>query len=790
MKLAQRVEQTLTSEVLYPEAKQIDPNQVLVSPLNRLGSSPNVKHIHYGILQSFVKDSFDRTRPMVGICLEVKSEEGIKKLLQHNERFSSGHKLLPPILATSGPVYAALAGNHYNLALRSIKNGTHSPIGNLSSLLDQPTLKEAALNGHRWWVLPETLEKNKQLDISLWRNQDQNSNQGTHDIEILQTIKHSAEAYLSQGRTQVSSGDLVSSAQKKNPAKISPTTWLTLAKYFIGFLENDLVALVDDLAEFHSEFVDPAEVKVSLSFLNLIAGEQAFKACPQLRHYLVTTQFCKDKLTASSSGPGVSNFLECAQILAFAKRTDQVKQVETTIRDLKAKYLPILEKCGLSTRNARLEITAYMDLIIRCLFNKPWPESDVPLKAPVGKFSEEKIKALGIHWAKKVDLSNPGIGFAEAAGLQETGEQPDEDSQMAVDLGNLRNLKRSVSGGPDPDNNQFKRGDAVTVIRRMSWLLPQKSNPSFRKDIVEGTEGSIEGWADPEMRQVLLKVNLKISGKVQACTQAVYPRNLKLTSDYLLSKAGEAAGSKGPSKKDEEEHEDLGKSLKWVLGTSKPADVTVEHKWKHLQSDDDLLTKNMYLRGRIAVGLQALSEVLPKYSEKDFVLVHRKNDKGNPKLEILTKRDFEPLEIMLAPYSSQVKDCNLMLSAHAVVNLPKTGRGAPPERNGLALDGRCRNVIANKGSTDPEEHTGSLYWAVTRTTDVKVANLDIEHITWQQEIKVNLPGGKKRKAQPIEWSSSELPSFPALVNKKAIPKHTKLCVFQAEKKKDLQPKKK
>ena len=49
-KLAQRVEETLTTETLYAEPKQLDPNVALVSPLNRLGASPNVQHVHYGIL--------------------------------------------------------------------------------------------------------------------------------------------------------------------------------------------------------------------------------------------------------------------------------------------------------------------------------------------------------------------------------------------------------------------------------------------------------------------------------------------------------------------------------------------------------------------------------------------------------------------------------------------------------------------------------------------------------------------------------------------------------------------
>ena len=792
-KLAQRVEQTLTSDALYPEPKQLDPNVVMPSPYNRLGAPPNVQHLHHGILKSIFTNSFDRTRPLVGICVEYKSEAGIKKVLEHNQRFTQGNKLLPPILeeVKSGPVYASLACSHLNLALRCIKTGTHSPTGDLSSLLQQTTLKDVAVNGHKWWILPETLAKDKQTDISLWRNQDQNENQGAHELEILQTIKTSAEAFLATGKAKVNLGDLVNAASKRNPAKTSPTCWMSLAKYYIGFLENGMVDMIEDLADFHSSCIDPAQLTVSLKFFHTLGSEEAFKKCPQVRHYLTTTQYTPEKVVNMPKGPAVCAFLELTQILSFAKKTDQVQQLEKTIRELKAKYLPILAE-ALGERVSHLEITEYIGLVIRCLFCKPWPEHLNPKVAlPLGKFSAEKIKSLGTQWAKVVDLKHPGIDFAVQADLQPEVEA-EEDTQIDVSLENLRGLKRNASGGPDPEAPKFERGDEVTVIRKMTWHLPQKSNPNFRKDLAPGLGGVIEGWADSKMQQVLLKVNLNIGGKSQSHTQGVYPRNLKLTSEYLLTKAGEAASSSGPAAggKKEEPVDDVQKSLKWIVGSSSPADVKVESKWKTLQADDDTLTKNMYLRGRISTGLQALSESLPKYSDKDFILAHRKNEKGIWKHEIYTKRDFEPFEILLAPQSSAIKESHLMANAHAVVTIPKHGRGAHPENMSLALDGRCRNVIANKGVLDPEEHTGSLYWIVTRTSDTKQVNLDWETCTWEQDIKLHLPGpAKKRKVAPVQWSSSELPSFPVLLNKKAIKKNTKLCVFVAEKKKENKGKK-
>ena len=141
------------------------------------------------------------------------------------------------------------------------------------------------------------------------------------------------------------------------------------------------------------------------------------------------------------------------------------------------------------------------------------------------------------------------------------------------------------------------------------------------------------------------------------------------------------------------------------------------------------------------------------------------------------------MEILLGPVSSQIKDTHLMASAHAVVTLPTHGRGAHPENQTLALDGRSRHMMANKGSCSPEDHTGSLYWMVSRTTQAMEANLVFDTCSLQRQIKVTLPAPKKRKTHVSEWEPAELPSLPVLVNKKAIKKHTKLSVFQAEKKK-------
>ena len=87
LKLAQRVTRCIEDDAETKNPRQLDPNFVLVSPLNRLQTAPNVQRIHWGILFSIMKHSYDRTRPQTGVCVEIKSGKGLKLLLEYNHRF-------------------------------------------------------------------------------------------------------------------------------------------------------------------------------------------------------------------------------------------------------------------------------------------------------------------------------------------------------------------------------------------------------------------------------------------------------------------------------------------------------------------------------------------------------------------------------------------------------------------------------------------------------------------------------------------------------------------------------
>ena len=93
--------------------------------------------------------------------------------------------------------------------------------------------------------------------------------------------------------------------------------------------------------------------------------------------------------------------------------------------------------------------------------------------------------------------------------------------------------------------------------------------------------------------------------------------------------------------------------------------------------------------------------------------------------------------------------------------------------------------MAAKGSTDAEEHLGSFFWMVGRTSKAKDANMELQSVTFERSYRVALPaanGPKRRKVTLENWHSTEMPTLPILVNSKALHKNTKLLVLQQEKK--------
>jgi hypothetical protein len=783
LKLAQRVEKALREQVLFKEPKQLDPQSVLVSPKNRDGAPPNIQYIHFGLLKNFITKGFDTTRPMVGICVQYTSPEGKAMLIEHNKRFSSS--LLPPVDEDKA-MYGSLAGSHLNIALRLLQRGCNSPAGDVRTLCDSdPSLKDAATHGHRWWILPESLATEIQVDISLWRNADQNENQGTHEIEILGTIMATAEL-LKKTQKKVILGDLVAKAGKRSPAKIMPLVLNTLAKFFVQFLETDDMHLLKEIVDFHSVKVNPRELVVSGSFFQTLVGEEPLSKAPLLRMHILLTQYTNEKCKAQVGGPAHAQFLEPSSIQVLGKKAELVQQVEKKILELRGQLLPLLEKT-LQPQEARLEFAELINLVVRCLLAKPWPaEYQGALKrVGTGRYSEEKVQVLAKVWAKQMDLKFADLNIATASGFVDPESQdPEEADQMEVDLGKLKGLKRNSSDASDSKgpSKTFRRGDEVTVLRRMTWHMPLPGTPDYRKDIIEGTSGIVEGFSDLQQNLVLLKVVVDLpKAKAKEVIQQVHPKNLQLTSEYEAEKVVAAApapektvaGAKAKSKALPD----------WLLGDSEKDAVRTEANWHKLLANNEAHNRTFWLKSRVGVCLEALAGVVPEYTDKDLLVCHRMTPSGVWKDELWTLRSFAPYELAFAPLVSQLKDTHLTLAANAVLGVPKHGHGAHPEQQVLALDGRMNNMLAKQGSIDDTKHMGILYFLVQRSQNPEDANMSIENLSWEYKVTLTMPT-KKPKKSIVQWDAQDLPTIPILVNKERIEEHTRLILHQQLPKKD------
>ena len=175
--------------------------------------------------------------------------------------------------------------------------------------------------------------------------------------------------------------------------------------------------------------------------------------------------------------------------------------------------------------------------------------------------------------------------------------------------------------------------------------------------------------------------------------------------------------------------------------------------------------------------MEALAETVPKFTEKDLLVCHRRNSKGLWKDELWTLKDFKAEELVFAPLVDQLRTSHLTTPYCTQIGLPVRGPGAHPEESSLTLDGRFRQSLAAPGSVDSSKHNGILFFMVDRSVDESEGNMTLETVNWEYSAHLDLPL-KKKSRHSVEWKSVDLPNIPILVNKKGIKEHTRLVVYQ------------
>ena len=327
----------------------------------------------------------------------------------------------------------------------------------------------------------------------------------------------------------------------------------------------------------------------------------------------------------------------------------------------------------------------------------------------------------------------------------------------------------------------------------MTAAIPLPENPDYRKDLHEGDPGTVVGWADSSGKKIMIKMKVQIPGRTgkKEIIHICNPGNMMLTCDYQMQKAsgskpdGDSQAGKGKPTEKTKDTKPKADPPCWVLD-SDPDDVELQDDWLHLTFDFTCLcdeTKRWFCNSRVAVGLENLymSGYIPSdYSKKDLHVVTR-NKNGVKTTEVWTAKDFEAEKLIFAPMTNCTRVSHMQSFNHAIVDLPKRGRGNyPGEITDVGLDGRHRSIMCGKGSLQSASDVkGCLFWTIGRTSKIADANMSFETIHWNMNIDFVMP--RKKAKTTTSWVSTELPGIPILINKKAIPKGIRLVAFQREK---------
>ena len=426
-------------------------------------------------------------------------------------------------------------------------------------------------------------------------------------------------------------------------------------------------------------------------------------------------------------------------------------------------------------------------------------------QSSLGGVTDDKVSKLMGWWAQHLDtLYGGALLFAERSGLAQhmpcvavPGKPALKDSEddTVFTVPGRRLLKKTPSEpkgvalpGPEPKEKdmkplvdvnvnamgfnapQLKVGDSVTLVRRITVTMPVKKDPKFRKDIREGTEVqvvSLEDEAHVGKAEIVVSVMHNAELRELRIWQNI--SNLRVDGNTLVSgspSASSAGGVDEPNEKKQALDED-------VYGKN----VVEVHDWEDLIDDDTDTAHLVRLRALATFSMFQVMTVAPDYGENDLLVLNRANGVGAKRTEVWTKRQFASGELIIAPWTADIRERLWATGLAVSMHLP---RDVVPGNRVLALDGRKRNRLEYP---NPSKHvpgsTGNIFWVIERTDQRSLANLFLAYASLSAPggLQVSLPFAHTEK---YKLEKDYFPKIPLLVNQKVIAKDTKLVALDDE----------
>ena len=212
-------------------AVELDPDQIGVCPWNRRGVKPNIHIVHCVVFPSFKNHTFDPGRLHNGYVIWVKCPKMRKEWVEYNKELAAGSSLYPPVYEDKME-YFTLACTHVTITLRCCKAGMISEITGIQFTAgDDVELKKVVRGGgHKYKVLTGDTPKEEAMQLSEWKNADNDTAQGKHELEQILHCNGVAKQCFSE-KAQVASSTTPSS-------KIAKRLHVLCEAFVIGIMVN------------------------------------------------------------------------------------------------------------------------------------------------------------------------------------------------------------------------------------------------------------------------------------------------------------------------------------------------------------------------------------------------------------------------------------------------------------------------------------------------------------------------------------------------------------------------
>ena len=429
-----------------------------------------------------------------------------------------------------------------------------------------------------------------------------------------------------------------------------------------------------------------------------------------------------------------------------------------------------------------------------------WP---FPRGFTTGKATPEKYTTLLHVWVKYVNDTYPTIGFLQSmrveTELSSEGEEPEVfDCGAPVPAGPSPGTAGEAQGssGSKPSSSGssgFKVGDRVALRKRSSWPCPLEGNPTHRKDILPTYELKVKAVVGES--QYLIECIMSTGQGLRNINHMVDASNLQIFSEQLavdaLREEKDAATKRAEAETTDEKKKAslVPKGHLWLFSDlDRRPDMQDQHAtkcevvpWSTILNEGNKNDSMADFQGEAAFLMCLLKDMAPPLTEKDLCVVHRQDPRkhahpdGTYVVEVWTTREFKPLELVLTPYTHEVKD---RYWTKGRSNMLRTSNVPFLKGKTMALDGRWRGDFQHASTESPEKHEkrrlGSLFFCVERTSSRSECNLMVKFTSVSLQAEVQLPGHKKPTKREVPRSCE----IPVLTNPKALPQHTRLLVLE------------